>query len=248
MNIFFIIGAQRGGTTYLYKVLDSHPEIYMAKPLKPEPKFFLSHDCQNNLDMYENKYFGAVPIGTKVFGEKSTSYYENDLVPQRIKTAYPKSKIILILRNPIDRAVSNYYFSLENGLETRTLKETFLPGHLIYPPKYPKGLSANPFNYLGRSKYLEFLKLYLKYFEQEQVKVLIFEHFIGDEKRISQLYDFLGVNDAFKSDFLNHKVGSSDYPPLDKDDEIYLKLKSYFFDQISLLEDFLLLDLTVWKR
>ena len=98
-DIFFIIGAQRGGTTYLYRVLDDHPEIYMAKPLKPEPKYFLSQDCQKNLDSYEKKYFDDAPRGTKIFGEKSTSYYENTSVAKRIKTAYPKSKIILILRN-----------------------------------------------------------------------------------------------------------------------------------------------------
>ncbi len=245
-NIFFIIGVQRGGTTYLYKILDDHPQIYMAKPLKPEPKFFLSQDCQNNLDIYENKYFGNALARTKVFGEKSTSYFENALVAQRIKTSYPKSKIILILRKPIDRAISNYYFSLKNGLETRTLEETFLTD--VPPPECPKGISTNPFNYLGRSEYLKFLKNYLKYFIREQMKVLIFEHFMGDGNKISQLYDFLSVNKAFEPKFLNHKVNLIDYPPLDRNNRIYLKLKSYFFDQINLLEDFLSLDLTIWRQ
>jgi hypothetical protein len=244
-NIFFIVGAQRGGTTYLYKVLDDHPEIYMAKPLKPEPKFFLSQDYHNNLGSYENKYFGNTPAGTKVFGEKSTSYYENASVAQRIKTAYPKSKIIIILRNPIDRAISNYYFSLKNGLEIRTLEETFLIEKP--PPEYPKEISANPFNYLGRSEYLIFLKNYLKYFSREQMKILIFELFMDDENQIGQLYDYLGVDETFKPKFLNHKVNPLDYPPLDKNKSIYLKLKSYFSDPINQLEDFLSLDLTIWK-
>jgi hypothetical protein len=245
-NIFFIIGAQRGGTTYLYKVLDDHPEIYMAKPLKPEPKFFLSQDWQKNLDSYEKTYFNNPPTGTKAFGEKSTSYYENASVAQRIKTAYPQSKIILILRNPMDRAISNYYFSLNNGLETRTLEETFLTEKP--PPEYPKEISTNPFNYLGRSEYLKFLKNYLKYFSREQLNVLIFEHFMNDEKRIRQLYNYLGVNETFKPKYLYHKVNPLDYPHLDKNSRLYLKLKNIFLGQIIQLEDFLSCDLTIWKK
>ena len=245
-DIFFIIGVQRGGTTYLYRVLDEHPEIYMAKPLKPEPKYFLSQDCQKNLDYYEKKYFDDAPKGIKIFGEKSTSYCEKTPVAQRIKTAYPKSKIILILRNPMDRALSNYYFSLKNGLETRTLEETFLTGKP--PPEYPKGISTNPFNYLGRGEYLKFLKNYLKYFSRSQIRVLIFEHVVNDEKRICQLYNYLGVNDTFRSQHLTHKVNPLDYPPLNKNSRIYLKLKDRFLAQIKQLEDFLSCDLTIWKQ
>ncbi len=245
-EIFFIIGAQRGGTTYLYRVLDEHPEIYMAKPLRPEPKYFLSQDCQKNLDSYEKKYFDDAPRETKIFGEKSTSYYEKTPVAKRIKTAYPKSKIILILRNPMDRAISNYYFSLKNGLETRTLEETFLRENP--PPEYPEEISTNPFNYVGRSEYLKYLKIYLKYFDRKHIKVLIFEHFLNDEQRICQLYNYLGVNDTFRPQYLTHKVNPLDYPPLSKNSRIYLKLKDRFLAQIKQLEDFLSCDLTIWKQ
>lgn len=70
---------------------------------------------------------------------------------------------------------------------------------------------------------------------------------MDDGNQISQLYDFLGVNDAFKPKFQNHKVNPLDYPPLDKNKRIYLKLMSYFFDPINQLENFLSLDLTIWK-
>ena len=55
---FFIIGAQRSGTTYLYHLLDEHPEICMARPLRPEPKFFLKNELYaRGLEYYETCYF-----------------------------------------------------------------------------------------------------------------------------------------------------------------------------------------------
>ena len=55
-NHFFIVGAQRCGTTYLYNLLDEHPEIEMAKPVKPEPKFFMKDDLfEKGLDFYKEK-------------------------------------------------------------------------------------------------------------------------------------------------------------------------------------------------
>jgi len=245
MNIFFIIGAQRAGTTYLYKILDDHPEIYMAKPLKPEPKFFLSQRYRSNLDNYEAYYFGKAPAGTKAFGEKSTSYCENTIVSTRIKAAYPASKIILILRNPIDRAISNYYFSLKNGLETRTPEEVFLAEKP--PPAYPKEMSADPFDYLGRGEYLAILENYLKHFNRGQIKVLIFEHLVNDYERIRQLYNFIGVGETFLSKYANRKINALKYPPLSKKSQIYLKLKNHFSPQIEKLEAALLCDLDIWR-
>jgi hypothetical protein len=107
----FIIGAQRCGTTYLYKVLDSHPEIYMAKPLRPEPKFFINDlEYSNGKLYYENKYFSSIDDSIKVLGEKGTSYIEHPDVSDRIKSFYPNAKIIVLLRNPVERAISNYFF------------------------------------------------------------------------------------------------------------------------------------------
>src|SRR5712691_8572726 len=106
---FVIVGAQRCGTTYLYRLLDEHPEIEMAKPLRPEPKFFLDDDrFPLGLSYYESQFFSEA--GPRVRGEKSTSYIESDVAAQRIKATLPGAPMVAVLRDPVERAISNYRF------------------------------------------------------------------------------------------------------------------------------------------
>src|SRR5215470_7742197 len=73
---FIIGGAPRAGTTWLYELLDHHPDVHMAKPLNPEPKFFLRDDeYAKGLEYYSRKWFEDVEP-SKVAGEKSTDYLE----------------------------------------------------------------------------------------------------------------------------------------------------------------------------
>ena len=123
---FFIVGAQRAGTSYLYQLLDEHPEIEMAKPAKPEPKFFhVDTLYQHGLEYYKSFYFQE---GTSVCirGEKSTSYMESEKAAYRIAQAFPDGKILFLLRDPIERAISNYWFSVGNGFEQLSMREAFL--------------------------------------------------------------------------------------------------------------------------
>src|SRR3990167_9166165 len=70
---FLIAGAPRSGTGYVYHILDVHPDIYMAKPEKPEPKFFLVDEEYNKgIEYYLEKYFSNV-VGKKAIGEKARS-------------------------------------------------------------------------------------------------------------------------------------------------------------------------------
>lgn len=193
-NLFFIVGAQRCGTTYLYNILDSHPDIYMAKPLKPEPKFFLNKRLsKQKIEAYLNKYFTSQLECKryKAFGEKSTSYFEYAYVGENIKKFFPNAKIIIIFRNPSDRAISHYFFSLNNKFENRSLKEAFITGKK--PPEINHKTSVSPFNYYERGIYASFLKKYYNYFDKEKIKILIFEKFVNNLEEINKLYDFLDV-------------------------------------------------------
>ena len=120
---FFIVGAPKAGTTSLYHYLNEHPEISMSS--QKEPDYFSDADIQN-----EGMYYGKNRIDTikkyhslfddnsesKLKGEASVSYLFYKNVPQKIKAYNPDSKIIIMLRNPIERAFSHYLMDYRLGL------------------------------------------------------------------------------------------------------------------------------------
>ena len=113
---FIIAGAPRSGTTWLYEMLDRHPAIYMAKPLAPEPKFFLVDDLYaQGLERYA-RWFDAAG-DAQVAGEKSTDYLESRAVASGSRAIFRGVKLVFILREPASRAYSNYLWSRMNGKE-----------------------------------------------------------------------------------------------------------------------------------
>ncbi|MCB0402130.1 MAG: sulfotransferase [Flavobacteriales bacterium] len=191
-NQVFIIGAQRCGTTFLYKLLDAHPQIALAKPIRPEPKHFLNVEEYNQGRVfYESKYFSMLDHQVKVIGEKATSYIEYPDVAKRIKDYYPGAKVLLVLRNPVDRAISNYLFSKENGLETRTAEEVFLEN--CPPPELSKSVSVNPFEYLKRGQYMEYIPHFWSEFG-ENMKIILFEELFLLPQTYIEICRFLSVD------------------------------------------------------
>ncbi len=191
---FFLVGAQRSGTTYLYHVLNEHPEIEMAVPIKPEPKFFLRTDAvQLGVAYYERTYFEGAG-GAKLRGEKSTSYIEYEQAAQQIAAVFPQARILFSLRNPIDRAISNYWFSVNNGIETLSLEEAFLHEAERRDLYDPTRFSVSPFDYLKRGLYIDYITMYERYFAPEQMTIVIFEQLVASPQReLARLYALLGV-------------------------------------------------------
>jgi DNA-binding protein Fis len=177
----------------LANLLAVHPEIQMVKPLWPEPKWFLKENANLNAKSYMEAYFDMPLSKNLVYGEKSTSYYEFPKVAENINTAFPESKIIVILRDPVYRALSNYFFTSEHGLETRSLTEVFLKR--IDRPKLMSKVSVNPFDYLERGHYLNLLKPYEQVFGTSRLKVIVFEKMLLGVDQVSDIFNYLGVND-----------------------------------------------------
>jgi len=234
----FIIGAQRCGTTYLYKVLDSHPEIYMAKPLRPEPKFFINDlEYSNGKLYYENKYFSSIDDSIKVLGEKGTSYIEHPDASDRIKSFYPNAKIIVLLRNPVERAISNYFFSYENGLETRSIEEVFLLDKK--PPDIQVKTSVSPFAYIKRGEYLNYLLPYHNAF-RNNLKIILFDDLFSSTNIYMNIFGFLNVDTSHKIEITNKKINQSTSVQKYKiSEEVNNKLYNYFEQHIIELEKFL---------
>ena len=232
-----IIGAQRSGSTWLYQMLDSHPAISLAKPIRPEPKFFLDPErVKLGRDKYEHQYFPDITDG-QVKGEKGTSYIEHPEAASRILSFYPEAKAIAILRDPISRAVSNYHFSVKHGMETRTLQQVFLKNHPV--PSLKNQPSVSPFDYLGRGDYRKHLEPWAASFSGN-LRIEIFEEIRKDVLRIQDLYKWIGVQPDFTPSNYHEIVNSSDAQagePIDA--EVIAVLKHHFAPQVHALEDWL---------
>jgi hypothetical protein len=243
-NQFFIVGAQRSGTTYLYTILDEHPEICMAKPVKPEPKYFLTSKY-NEVEYYKN-YYNHKADNTKIFGEKSTSYYENEKIAQKIATNVPFAKIIFILADPVDRAISNYKFSFENGLETRSIEDVFINNKYIDTSKY--NTSVNPFDYKKRGIYHLYLDYYYSYFPKENIKVVIKEDLVNSIETIQDLYKFLEVDTSHIPTLLKTKINPSKVDIHSKSLALVQdNLANYYQEHNEILKDKYMLDISKWR-
>jgi len=246
---FFVIGAQRSGTTYLYHVLSEHPMIEMAKPIKPEPKFFLRHDITKLTEAdYLGQHFSLIPEGT-VRGEKSTTYIEAEGVPQRIYAWYPDAKIVVMLREPIARAVSNYHFTANHGLEPLSVADAFWQEEERRDDYDHEKISASPYAYLLRGRYIDYLRRWEEFFPREQILVNIFEEFVGELPKVQELYAKLNVDAAYVPERLEIPANSSEKVALpDFAPELKTYLQEYFAESTAALEDWLGRPIPAWKK
>lgn len=231
-----IIGAQRSGSTWLHQMLDAHPAIQMAKPVAPEPKYFLhgagsTSTCSR--EEYLLRYFPDARSG-QVLGEKSTSYIEHPEVAARILSLFPQAKAIAILRHPVARALSNHRFSVQRGLEGRSFRQVF---HDELPaPPIPPGTSVDPFDYLGRSHYLPQLQPWLDVLG-DALRIEIMEELQASPEQLQELYAWLGVEREYvPPDFRSTPNATAEADRIAADPDVIRKLSAHFAPEISTLE------------
>jgi Sulfotransferase domain len=224
---FVIGGAPRCGTTWLYRALDLHPSILMAKPPQPEPKFFLiDEEYGRGLAYYRERWFPSIPSAV-IAGEKSTNYLESALAAERMAHDLPSARVIFLLREPAARALSNYQWTRMHGLEAldffdavmqETDRETAYAGHDRY---------SRPFSYFSRGLYARLLHPWLEEFPRDQVLLLRFEDIIDDPaKLLSGVHRFLGVEERTE---LAEEVGVvNDAPSVDVDPYVMSALRDRY--------------------
>jgi hypothetical protein len=250
---FFVVGAQRCGTTYLHSLLDEHPDIVMAKPAIPEPKFFFDDDLfARGLDWY-NEHFFPDEGDSRLRGEKSVGYLESDVAAERLAASYPDSRIVVSLRNPIDRAVSNYWFTVDNHLEDLPIEEALMresAGRVERDGEWfvarGRRIAANPYLYRRRGVYVEDLPRWTRLFGRDRMHIMVFEDTIGSERAITDLYEFLGVDSAVRPETLKTVVhASSGRGSIDED--LRQSLADYFEPHNRRLSEEFSLDLSAWE-
>ena len=224
---FVIVGAQRTGTTYLYGLLDEHPDIEMAKPVRPEPKFFLddaSYAC--GLDYYEQQFF--TDPAARVRGEKSTSYIESEVAAERIMRLLPNAVIVVVLRDPVERALSNYAFTVSRGNEDLPLAEALRASASGERAWDRQRFSASPYAYLPRGRYIDYLERYARHVPPEQLHVVIFEELVAGIDATAALYARLGVDPGFRPRRVGGKVNAAarDSAPVER--EVATWIREYY--------------------
>jgi hypothetical protein len=187
---FIIIGTQRGGTTSLYHYLVAHPRI--GRALRKEVHFFDRY-YERGIDWYLAHFprRGEFPL----VGEASPYYMFHPEVPDRIQAAVPEAKFILLLRNPVDRAYSQYHMKVERGLETVSFAEAIA--------REPERLavSADPLHpawrhhsYLARGVYAEQISRWFDRFPRHHFAIVKSEEFYRDPLVVlHETQTFLGV-------------------------------------------------------
>jgi len=209
MKPYFIgIGAQKSGTSWIYANLNSHPEINM--PVKEIHFFSRNRFEENGVKWYEN-HFKKID---KKNGEFSTSYLFCKKTASRIFELYPDVKILAVLRNPINRAYSNYSNDIMAGKVNKGV------GFFSVLDEHPE--------YIDQGFYDEQIKKYLEYFDLKNIKIMIYEDIKSDpELFMKEIYEFLNVDPNFLSPLLHKKINPSYIP---KNQKIG-KFANYFLDK-----------------
>lgn len=223
---FFIAGAQRSGSTYLHTILSEHPEIEVNQPWWPEPKFFLQPDANQRIEEYVNTYFTHGDASLR--GEKSVCYMEHPEVAERLANSFPDARILFILRNPVHRAISNYWYSVKNGFENESIEKVLMDeSYQVRPYDRARIIGCPPYHYLKRGKYLDYLENYFKHFDAQHMKILVFEEFICNRNAVRELFTFLGISAEFVPLSIDTKVNA--YSPEDEN-PVNADVKSFLYE------------------
>jgi len=225
---FIIIGAQRCGTTSLYNYLIGHPKISSA--LNKEVHFF-DINYNKGIDWYWKQFptvSEKVNSNEKSITGESTPYYLfHPLIAKRIFKHLPRIKLIVLLRNPVDRAYSHFSHVVRAGNEPLSFDEAIKkePERLkgleekIY--QYQYSFNHHKFSYLSRGIYADQLERYLQLFKKEQMLILKSEDFFASpQKVLNRVFSFLGISNSELSDFEKFNFGNN--PPIDEKTRNYL--------------------------
>lgn len=207
---FLIVGAAKSGSTSLYHYLNQHPEVFM--PVNKEPNFFVSKyqlqtspNCpsykidKRRMVFNEKDYYGLFSDAKKehkAIGEATVTYlYKPDYAIPNIKKYLGDPKIVIILRDPVKRAFSQYSYVCELGLE----KDNFFNAISKEPLRLKDNWSST-FAYVDQGKFYSQVKSYKEAFSN--VHIIFLEEFTNNkQKHLQELYRFLKIDNSFKNSF-----------------------------------------------
>ena len=225
---FLVIGAKRCGTTSLYQHLSEHPCISRS----PRDNIgFFNENYHLGINWYKSLFptvFYKKKMESKnkqcLFFDVTSTYMEEELTAKNVYEVNPNQKIIVILRNPVDRAYSHYHVNVKEKSEKRSFEDAVfeemnrIKSERIIQNKNKnlRVFTPNNIHYLKKGFYALQLKSWFKIFPREQILVLSTEEFQEDQNLIyKKIFDFLNIpNMKIKS---TEKMEKGNYIPMKHD-------------------------------
>jgi hypothetical protein len=264
---FVIVGAPKCATSWLVVNLRKQRDIFMPAP---ELHYF-NRNYDKGVDWYCRMFDGA--RDNQLIGEKSASYLADPAVPGRMKQLLPDAKLIVQIRNPVDRAYSDYCMLLRRGEVTMDVRQYLDPAR------------AGQSRFLRDGLYAHHIASFLEFYPADRIKILLHEEIQREPgKAFMEVADFLGLQNASPPALVTRRVKDKaaatlpgavrrilrpvkhlaapyrerpwfrrahallareiSYPVLDRD--MRAGLRDYYADDVSALSKLLGRDLTGW--
>lgn len=236
-----VIGAMKCATSALHEYLDVHPDIGMsrlkelnffngpAEPPHDDPDtWWVTGQWHRGLGWYTTQFPDAPVRGESSPAYTSPSYPE---VPERMAAVIPDARLLYLVRDPVDRAVSQYAHHVRDGTERRPVDEAVLD---------PKS------QYVARSRYFERLEPFLGLFGRRQIHVVVQERLLVDrDSEIAKVYEHVGVDPRWTDHRHHRRVHVGTEQPL-PEPGLRSALAAHVGDDVGRLRDLLQDDLKEW--
>ncbi len=232
---FIIIGAAKCGTSSLFAYIQKHPQVLL--PYKKEINFFNKH-FDKGIDWYLSHFPVITDSENFITGEATTQYIFTPEVERRIYNSFADVKIIIMLRDPIDRTISDYYHHVNRGLETRSI-ETIIKTtqELLKQFSQPEvEYTISEFDYIFKSIYLFQIYRWIEIFPSSNILILNSDRFFENTASVmNDVWHFLQLDCYSSSTYIKYNVGN--YIPVA--DEIKQELGRLFEPYNRKLEEYL---------
>jgi Sulfotransferase domain len=195
----FIIGVQKAATTSLYNWLAQHPDICGPSSIKDFPFFIKEEYLNKGIEYLEKEYLKGGYLNQKIILHGCVQYMFEEKAIENIFEFNSKAKLICVLRNPTDRALSAYKFFKKLNKEKRSFKSA-----LNFENECMKGTfqQKHDFTYKAHGLYAQQLERVYKKFKKEQVLILLYEDVTDNPQLIiNQAFKFLNVDSSFIPEF-----------------------------------------------
>jgi Sulfotransferase domain len=217
---FVVIGGIRCGTSSMYEYLDSHPDITFSA--RKELHYF-DWNYDRGVSWYRSWFPTSLNPGIGLTGEATPSYLMNPSVPERAYKTIPDAKFLLLLRDPVDRAISHFNLRKQMGHEkSETLKDALEDEpNRLGAKRTSEGLGNDLDCYFHQGNYVEGLKRWLQLFDRESFCVISSEGLFEDPAATyAKVLDFFELEVGDYPDFAVHNAAA----PFENDNETAAEL------------------------